>query len=169
MKNLEFIPLAFVLAIVLAACGSAEAEPVEELIKPGDRIGSFLITTGKGEEVTYSWEEGVCVKQESAEIYSCSFATGEKVNASAGIFEDTSGKDVDTLWSRHLYRMHINDQPVNLPAFGSIDTFHPLVGTMRHWDVVIAASTPGEIVIRSEFVVDGKPFEDTTILTFSGP
>jgi hypothetical protein len=65
--------------------------------------------------------------------------------------------------------MSINDRPVNLKAFGSIDRQHPTVGMMRFWNVVIGADKPGEITVHSKGVVGGDPFEDTTTYVFVSP
>jgi hypothetical protein len=76
---------------------------------------------------------------------------------------------LDTLWSEHTYQLLINDRPVNLDAFGSVDVLQPQVGKMRHWNLVIVADKPGEITTRDSGVVDDNPFEQTTTYTFNAP
>ena len=65
--------------------------------------------------------------------------------------------------------MVIEGRPVNLKAFGSIDIYHPVVGTIRLWNVVIVADKPGKISAQSTGVVDGDPINSTAVLTFSAP
>ena len=88
-----------------------------------------------------------------------------------GIYDDypSSGKTLDEYWSEHTYEMVIEGRPVNLQAFGSIDIYHPVVGTIRLWNVVIVSEKPGKISARSTGVVDDDPFDNTAILTFSAP
>ena len=86
-----------------------------------------------------------------------------------GVYAGFSGKDLDTLWSEHTYKMFINDRPVNLEAFGSIDFLHPRAGPMRSWNVVIVATKQGEITLHDMGVVDGEPSESTVTYLFSAP
>ncbi len=141
----------------------------EFMVEPGDNIGDFLITTGAGKDITYVWNlHSECVKQDGVENYSCNVNTDTKMNVSWGVYASFD-TDLDTMWSEHTYKMFIDNRPVNLEAFGSIDVRHPTVGPMRHWNVVIVASKPGEITVRTEAVVDGEPSEDTKTLIFSAP
>ena len=156
------------LAALLASCANLSGEVSAEMINPGDKIGDFLITTGEEGDVTYSWDLE-CEQQGNEGIYSCKTTVGTKVNISMGVYAAFSGKDLVTLWSEHTYQMFINDRPVNLEAFGSIDVLQPQVGKMRHWNVVIVATKPGEITLRESGVVGGDPFEDTTTYMFSAP
>ena len=168
MKNLKLFILVMFFAAMLVSCAKSSAEPANGMINPGDKIGDFLITTGKEGDVTYSWDLE-CKRQGREEIYTCESTVGTKVNVSMGVYAAFSSKDLDTLWSEHTYQMFINDRPVNLEAFGSIDVVHPQVGKMRHWNVVIVADKPGEIRTRDSGVVDGDPYEATTTYTFSAP
>ena len=174
----KFFCLLFIalVTVILVSCAKAApqtaeptSQPIEGAINPGDKIGDFLITTGGGKDITYVWNlHSECVKQGGVENYSCKVNTDTKMNVSWGVYASIN-TDLDTMWSEHTYKMFINDRPVNLGAFGSIDVRHPTVGPMRHWNVVIVASKPGEITVRTEAVVDGEPSEDTKTLTFSAP
>jgi len=152
----------------LASCAKADAEPVAGMINPGDKIGDFLITTGKEGNVTYSWDLG-CEQQGDEEVYSCESAVNTKVNVSVGIYDDQHSGRLEEIWAGHTYELFIEDRPVNLEAFGTIDTTHPAVGKMRHWNVVVVANIPGEITIRDSGVVDGDSFEEVSVYTFSAP
>ncbi len=173
MKKLVFLTISLLLAIILGACATATpttavTPTTAALINPGDKVGDFLVTKGEEGDVTYTWDLD-CVKQPGGEIYTCKTTIDNKVNVSMGVYADFSGKDLDQLWSEHTYKMFLNDRPVNLEAFGSIDVRHPRVGPMRHWNVVIVATKQGEITLHDSGVVDGEPFESTVTYLFSAP
>ena len=176
MKRFFCLLFIALITVILVSCAKAAPQTAEptlppiEAINPGDKIGDFLITTGEGEDVTYMWAtDADCVKQEGAEIYSCQLPAGTKVNVSLGIYDDTLSGKLDSIWSEHTYEMFIEDRPVNLQAFGSIDVMHPRAGPMRHWNVVIVPAGAGEITVRSAGVAGGDSFEDTTTFIFSAP
>jgi hypothetical protein len=168
MRRLAYLTIIVLFATTLGACAQATPQASDKMINPGDKIGDFLITTGKEGDVTYTWDLD-CVKKGEGENYSCKSTVGTKVNVSMGVYATFSGKDLDAVWSEHTYKMFINDRPVNLEAFGSIDVLHPRAGKMRHWNVVIVAAKPGEITLRDSGVVNGDPFESTMAYTFSAP
>jgi hypothetical protein len=161
-----------VLVVLLTACAKTTPEQVEGRINPGDKIGDFLITMGEEGDITYLWEidDSACVKQGDAEVYSCQVTVGTKVNVSVGIYDDTYSGKLDLHWSGLIYEMLIDDRPVNLDAFGSIDVSHPSVGTIRAWNVVINTTQPGEITVSDKGAEhDGTPIESTTKYTFNAP
>jgi len=170
MKSLKLFTHVILFAAILADCAKTDAEPAAGMINPGDKIGNFLITTGDGDEITYNWElDSTLVQQGNEEIYTALIPVDTKMNPSWGIYAAFSGKDLDTLWSEHTYMMFINDRPVNLDAFGPIDIRHPVVGKMRHWNVVIVATKPGVIAVRSAGTLNGEAFEDIKTYTFGTP
>ena len=168
MNKLVDLSLIVMFAIVLGAC-SPTPQLTAKLITPGDKIGNFLITTDNNADVIYQWKMS-CVKQ-SAEKESCTSTVGARVNVSFGIYDDTYSGKLDSLWAAHTYAMVIEGRPVNLQSFGSIDVTHPLVGKMRHWNVVVVTDKPGEITIQHSGQVGGNPFDPplTYTLTFSAP
>ena len=168
MKRLVYLTLLVIFAFSLSACAKATSQPAGETIKPGDKIGDFLITTGDEDEITYTWDLD-CVKEGEGETYSCQATTGTKVNVSVGIYDEYFKGKLEDFWASHTYEMFIENRPVNLQAFGFIDVFHPKVGKMRHWNVVILTDKPGEITLHDSGVVDGDPFESTMTYTFSAP
>ena len=174
MNHKQFFTRGIMLALVvlLSACAKTTPDQAEGMINPGDKISDFLITMGEEGDVTYLWEidESACVKQGDEEVYSCQVAVGTKVNVSVGVYDDTFSGLLDSHWSELTYEMHIDDRPVNLAAFGSIDIPHPSVGTIRAWNVVINATQPGEITVSDKGAEhDGTPIESTTKYTFSAP
>jgi hypothetical protein len=182
MKKLVYLTISVLFAIILGACATATpktpATPVasatptasEQMINPGDKVGDFLITTGGSKGITYV-STIHCPYDESAGIESCKIKVGTKVNVAVGIYDDSpsSGKTLDEYWSEHTYEMVIEGRPVNLQAFGSIEIYHPVVGTIRLWNVVIVTDKPGKITAQSTGVVDDEHINETAILTFIAP
>ena len=168
MNKLVYLTLIVLFAISVGACARATQEPTNEAINPGDKIGDFLITTGDEEVVASSLDQN-CSKQGDEEKYICENIVGKDINASLGIYDDQYTGKLDELWSKHSYEMTINDRPVNLKAFGSIDRQHSTVGMMRYWNVVIGADKPGELTVHSKGIAGGDPFEDTTTYLFVSP
>ncbi len=163
MKRLACLLFVLLVAAVSASCGKSESGS----INPGDKVGGFQVTIGTGDDVSYLWDwEADCIEQ--GEGTSCKVGIGAKVNVSWGIYASVN-KDLDTTWSEHTYKMFINDRPVNLEAFGSVDIVYPVVGKMRLWNVVIVADKPGTIVIRTEGVAGGDPFGEIKTLIFTAP
>jgi len=155
-----------VFALMLAACGAAAGPKATGPINPGDKIGDLLVTTGDTESVKSNWE--LSCPDEGSEPYSCTAKVGTKVNISWGTYASPT-EDLETTWSEHTHEIFVNDRPVNLQAFGSVDVVHPHVGEMRYWNVVILARAPGEVAVRNRGVAGGDPFDSTMTLTFEGP
>ncbi|MBI5963914.1 MAG: hypothetical protein HY863_10600 [Chloroflexi bacterium] len=181
MKNIVYLILILLFAIILDSCAKATSLPVEpasqrieEMINPGDIVGNFLITTGADGDVTYGFDLNFYNnKQGDVESFDCKSTVGTKVNITSGIYDDTVGSASTTAtpklnehWTNFKYELFIEDRPVNLQAFGYIDTLHPMVGAIRFWNVVIIASTPGKITIRESGVMDGDPIKRTTTYIF---
>jgi len=167
MKTLSSFPLIALSAIVLSACAKAPPQPSEELIKPGDRLGDFLITTGDSEDVIYVTKLH-CPFDSSTSTESCEQPVGTKVNVGQGFYDDrpSSGETLDEFWAAQTHEMTIEGRPVDLHAFGSIDFYHPAVGTVRVWNVVVVADTPSRITAHSSGVWDGEPWDYSAIVTF---
>lgn len=169
MKKIASLTLVALFVLILGACAKVAPEASEEMINPGDKIGDFLITTGDGEDVIFVTKLH-CPFDSSTETESCEQPVGTKVNVSQGIFADlSSGKTLDELWSEQTHEMIIESRPVNLQAFGSVDFYNPMVGTVRVWNVVIVTNKPGKITAHSTGVVGGDPWNYTAIITFSVP
>ena len=169
MKIYIFSLLIVLFVGTVVSCAKAGSGSAEGMINPGDKIGNFLVTRGGEEGVTYTWNlDQECVKQGGVEIYSCKVDLDTNVNVSWGVYAPR-GEDLDTLWSEYTYKMFINDRPVNLEDFASITVYHPQVGKMRHWNVVIVANKPGDIIVHSIGILRGETSEDTTTYTFSSP
>jgi hypothetical protein len=55
--------------------------------------------------------------------------------------------------------MYIGNRQANLSAFGTIDSQHPIVGTMSHHNLVIMVNKPGKITLRSKTLYKGRSEE----------
>jgi len=158
--------LAAFLVVGLVACAGTPKQPGGSVVNPGDKISDFLITTGNQDDLAFTHNQE-CSKQGNEEKYRCEIPIGKTVNIANGIYDSQYSGKLDEIWANHTYEMTINDRPVNLQAFGSIDYQHPLVGMMRHWNIVVSADKPGEITVHSKSTVGGNPFEDTTTYVFT--
>jgi len=163
--------LVVLLASMLVSCAGITSTPADpnKMIEPGDKIGDFLITTGKEGDVIYGWQLDKCVHQDDKKINLCPTIVGTKVNVSVGIYDDTYSGKLDSLWSEHTYEMFIAGRLVNLQAFGYIDITHPVVGKMRYWNVVVTTTQIAEITVTAKGIVGGEPIEDSTTFSFTAP
>ncbi len=154
----------------LAACG-----PRGEPIHPGDTVGVVTVTTGTSRD--YPTPGAMhCTQQEGKNEYACTAAVGQRLNISIAVYDNNFtltdeneivGLDLDTKWEEHTYELFIDNRPVDLAAFGSLDMEHPTYGFMRLWNVVIFADKPGEVTVYGKGELSGKPFEITQKITFS--
>ena len=167
MKKIVYLALIMLFVTILSACAKATPQPVneatpqstDEMINPGDKIGDFLITTGKDGDFKPRWDLDWIEKGDGENVI-CNTTVGTNISPSFGIY----GSNLEEKWLNHKYDMFIEDRPVNLQAFGYIDISYPNVGKMRLWNVVIVATKPGEISIRDSGSLDGESFE--TLITF---
>jgi hypothetical protein len=167
------IPLWTILLVLLAglivACVANKPSPTPDpMINPGDKIGEFLITKGEQSNVQYITLVH-CPYTETTET--CEFPVGTKVNVSNSIFDSNPAddKNLEKIWSEHTYEMVIEGRPVNLPAFGSIDNYHPAIGNLRNWNVVVVSDKPGKITIDWSGIADGDNMKGTFIVIFRAP
>ncbi len=165
----------FLSIIVIVGFISACANPgsstgdTSKPIEPGDKIGDFVITTGEQGKFTYGFSVD-CSEMGSNNTYSCKAKVGDVINVSTGLYDTTGKGNLDDVWTHSKYQMFINDRPVDLAAFGTIDYNHPQVGVIRFANVVITTSKAGEITVKDSGVFDnGDPFASTSTYAFSKP
>jgi len=170
MNRLALMVLILSMAGLLVACDQPKPTESSDLIKPGDMVGDFLITTGEEGNFTYGFdldcsEEG---SEQKANI-SCKLSVGDIANITTGIYDDTRSDKLDEYWSNSNYQLFIEGLPVDLQAFGTVEYNHAFVGVIRFWNVVISTSQPGEINVHDSGVAGGDAFENTSTYTFSAP
>lgn len=169
MKKLTRLLPIVLFVLASASCIKTGSTSAEDMINPGDMIGDFLVTTGNDKDVTYV-SKLHCPFDSKTSTESCEIPVGTKVNVSNSFMgDDYNGKNLDAIWSRHTYEMSIEGRPVNLEAFGPIDTSHPVAGKLRNWNVVIVSDTPGTISIEGAGTLDGETVVMNVVLTFITP
>jgi hypothetical protein len=165
-KWMMLIFLIFVISFTSACAGAGD---VNKPIEPGDKIGNFVITTGEEGNFTYGFFVE-CQDMGAANTYSCNVTTGEVINVSTGLYDTTGTGNLDEIWTHSNYAMFINDRPVDLQAFGTIDFTHPQLGVIRFANVVISSDKEGEItVVDSGLYDNGDPFTSTSTYKYTTP
>lgn len=164
-----------VLIILLSTFAMAACGPRGEPVQPGDAVGVVTVTTGTTADYPAPGTFN-CAKQGDNGDYSCAAAVGQRLNISIAIYDNNyilndddefEGLDLERKWEEHTYELLIDNRPVDLAAFGTLDMVHPSYGFMRFWNVVIVASEPGEVIVRGKGEADGKPFDITQKISFS--
>ena len=170
MKRLALMVFILWMTGLLVACAQTKPTESSDLIRPGDLVGDFLVTTGEEGNFTYGFDVDCSEEVSGQETnQSCKLEVGEIINITTGIYDDTSSGKLDEYWSNSNYQLFIEGQPVDLTAFGTVEYTHPIVGVIRFWNVVISTSKPGEITTNDSGVAGGDAFESTTTFTFSSP
>lgn len=162
MKKTILILTLILLAGMLTSCSG-------KMIEPGDKVGNFTVTTGEQGQFTYGFSVD-CGEPGSGNAYTCSATVGEIINVSTGVFVTTENGNLDDTWAHSNYQMFIDNRPVDLAAFGTIDFNHQQVGTIRFANVVITTEKPGQITVKDSGVYDnGDPFSSTSTYNFNAP
>src|SRR4030043_666034 len=167
MKRLALMVFILWMTGLLVACAQTKPPESRGLIRPGDMVGDFLVTTGEEGKFTYGFNVDCSEEVSGQETnQSCKSSVGEVVNISTGIYDDTKSGKLDEYWSNSNYQLSIEGRPVDLQAFGTVEYNHPIVGVIRFWNVVISTSKPGEITTRDSGVAGGEAFGNRTTDTF---
>ena len=145
------IPVLLVL-MLLFACTQATPERVEGMINPGDEIDGMRFTPVDEIDwdvsLAFSCEEISSEQTESSRsyVYSCSATPGSPVffGNCIGILFDTQAEAKQT-WEALKSEVSFDGQPVNLGAFGFIDTDYPEPEAkyLRMWNLSIENISPG--------------------------
>src|SRR4030042_2537156 len=153
MKRLALMVFILGMAGLLVACAQPKPTESTELIRPGDMVGDFLVTTGEERKFTYGFDVD-CSEEVSGQKtnISCILSVGDIVNITTGIYDDTHSGKLDEYWSNSNYQLFIEGRPVDLQAFGTVEYHHPIIGVIRYWNVVISTSKPGKIITNDSGV-----------------
>ena len=164
----------FLAFILLSTCALTACGPRGEPVQPGDTVGVVTVTTGTTADYPAPGTFN-CAKQGDKGDYSCAAAVDQRLNISIAIYDNNyvlndddmfEGLDLEQKWEEHTYELFIDNRPVDLAAFGTLDMVHPSYGFMRLWNVVIVASEPGEVTVRGKGEADGKLFDITQKISF---
>jgi len=154
--------------IVLGSCGQGEKQAVDGLISKGDRIGGFSYTTAEAGQFTPLWDI-VCNTAAYGITSDCTADVGQKVNISAGVYQSSDGKSVDELWADQDYGLTVGSLPVDLQSFGYVEIEHPVVKTIRMWNVVVTTDQPGSITYVDSGSIGGMGMNYITTIHFVAP
>jgi hypothetical protein len=169
-KKLSLLLVLLAIGLTSACSGAVTTNrDVNKMIEPGDKIGDFVVTTGEQGKFTYGFSVD-CSELGSNTAYSCKATVGDVINVSTGLSDTTGMGNLDDIWTHSNYQLFIDDRPVDLAAFGTIDYNHPQVGVIRFANVVITTSKAGEITVKDSGVFDnGDPFTSSSTYAFSKP
>lgn len=146
-------------------------EPEEGLINPGDRIGDMVLTIGQGEGVTEIWEycdpyiteTGVIAKE-------CKVPALQSLFIGYGSYADTT-EELDVDWPSITWELFLDDQQVNLPAFGTFDKDDDMGGPvkLRSWNVMLEQASPGKHTLHYTISQNGETYDITWAFTVASP
>lgn len=154
--------------LVLVSC--AIIQPASAELKPRDQIDGALVTASDSGEVTYGFElDKECLQVSGSQDFACKLTADRKVNISTGVYNAFSGKDLETVWKEHDYKLFINERPVDLQAFGLVDVSHPTVGKIHYWIVVLVPSKVGEFVVHDSGTIGGEPIDPAQFILSASP
>jgi predicted esterase len=161
--------------LLLAACSISSAIPTAAPsvtppptptptipIKPGDRVSGVLVTTGTADSKFLF--DLPCTKKDGAD--QCNVPFGISANVTAAVYGVTP-EELQANWETFVYSFTINGQPVDLPAFGTIDFVHKRTGLfMRAYNLAVISSEPITLTTHDVASVQGDTVEGNTLITF---
>lgn len=168
MKKLLIGMITIFAAILLSACVQGDKQAVDGLISKGDRIGGFSYSTGKPGEFTPQWDL-ICNTAADGITNDCTAEVGQKVNISAGIYQQPGGQSVDEMWGKQDYGLTVGFLPVDLQSFGYVEIEHPVVNIIRMWNVVVTTDKPGTITYVDSGGFGGMGMNYITTIHFVAP
>lgn len=146
-----------ILVLVFIWPGSAWADSP---VKPGDAIGEMVVTTG-GSEIVSIW--AFCVPaflNPGVTTTECNIPAFPELAIGHGWWTaDEALRDAS--WEAMTWELYLDDQQVDLDAFGTFDADLPQTGLpghdaneevitkLRSWDVVLEQPTPGAHTLHS--------------------
>jgi hypothetical protein len=149
--------------ILLAACNASSAgesaEPGEttagDSIQPGDKVAGYLISNARPDKFMVT--SGYC-----PEVGDCNAPAGSSLNIGSGVAGFTP-EILDANWESFSGELYINGIPVDLAAFGSIDTVHEATqaNSIRLWNVTVEDPPAGELTLRWVTSMDGEELDET--------
>jgi hypothetical protein len=156
--TLLLLPILF-----LTTCSKPTATPTPiDMIQPGDTVNGVLVTTGN-EDSTFGFDLP-CTQKDN--IYTCTTTYGNSTNVTAAIYGFTP-EEVQSKWETFIYTVTIDGQPVDLPAFGTIDFVHEQTKLyMRAYNIVLIGTEPITLSIHDKGNVTDESWEEDTLIVF---
>jgi hypothetical protein len=164
MKKLACLILIVVLVAILAACAElTTATPTTiNLIKPGDTINGVLVTTGTAESTLIF--DLPCTHKDG--IDTCITTLGNLTIITLAVY-GTTPEEFQSNWDTLDYSLTIDDHPIDLPAFGTVDFVHERTGLyMRAYNVALISTDPITLTMHDIGSIAGESFEDNFLLVF---
>jgi hypothetical protein len=160
-----------VLAFALGSTAAAATPP----LKPGDHIGTMLVTNGRPTETVQRLTDHCNPVITKAGVYHrrCTIPLKQQLWIGYGEFAKTL-KELDALWVDGRWRLVLDGREVDLKAFGAIQyhpsSFAPVGGGsayIREWKVRLVEPTPGRHTVRyiTTYKRDGSVIDVTFTIT----
>jgi hypothetical protein len=162
--RLHILITLIVLSILfLTYCSKPTGTPTPiDLIQPGDTIKGVLVTTGN-EDSTFGFDLP-CTQNDN--IYTCTTTFNNPTNVTSAVYGFTP-EELQSKWETFTYTITIEGQPVDLPAFGTIDFIHQQTGLyMRAYNVAIIGTDPITLTTHDVGSVSGETVETVTLVAF---
>ena len=185
-KLFKSLILAGMFAFIITACGKSiiRAQSFGQsmaypMLDPGDTIGSMIVTTGVDESVPL-WafclptvESDRLITVECREMSFPELAIGHTF----GVVELVP-KSFD--WSELMWEMYLDEQPINLSAFGTYDFVHPDIAfspspirevfrKLTVWDVVLVNPALGAHTLRGLARTEAETYTWIVNFTIEAP
>lgn len=162
----------FTVSLVSCSASAAVQPTPEDMVVPGDKIGEMVITAvdvfqGDNHLGLYCPDDWPEVAPNTREV-DCEAYPGDQIQVDCLGWWADSIEELDELWPTSTWRLTIDDQVIDLPAFGTAEAYRSDINKhVRFWNVLIEAITPGTHVIVCEETVGDEHF--TARATFSVP
>jgi hypothetical protein len=159
MNKIRFHKVLYVgLLLMLTACQAAGQPPSAAVLKPGDTIDGMVLTTG-AQDAPPLW--AFCSPGQhngNTTTSDCSVPVLPRLGIGhLFMVSDDTLSDLD--WSELTWQLSIDDQPVDLEAFGTFEYVIPVTSkspspvrevfkNFTAWDVVLTNLSPGEHTIH---------------------
>jgi len=136
MNRKVFILLLLFTFGILASCN--QSTPEVDMIEPGEKIGDMIVNTAPKDEKIEGWLMRYCdmeIQGEAPVIIEteCEVPPLPYIFINAGM-----GGDYESTWPETSWEIYIDNQKINLEAFGTID-----IQELRNWNVILENPTPG--------------------------
>jgi hypothetical protein len=156
--TLLLLPILF-----LTACSKPPVTPTPiDMIQPGDTVNGVLVTKGT-EDSIYGFDLP-CTQKDN--IFTCTTTFGNSTNVTAAVY-GFSPEELQSKWETFTYSITIEGQPVDLPAFGTIDFIHQQSGLyMRAYNIALIGTDPITLTTHDVGTVQGETADTVLFIAF---
>jgi hypothetical protein len=132
------------------------------MIQPGDTVNGVLVTTGNKDTI-FGFDLPCTLKDN---IYTCTTTFGNPTNVTSAVYGFTP-EELQSNWETFTYTITIEGQPVDLPAFGTIDFIHQQTGLyMRAYNIALTGTDPITLTTHDIGTVYSDTVESVMIIAF---